>query len=125
MSILRDQTAVASWKAKDKALHIVDLVLEKHAEDVVILSLEGLTSLTDFFVICSADSRPQIQAIVDVVKESLSKFGVHPVGIEGTESGIWVLMDYNDVILHIFRSETRELYSLDRLWGDAPKVPTT
>ncbi len=125
MPIPEDQITTASWEARDKTLHIVDLILAKHAEEVVVLEIGGLTSLTDFFVICSADSRPQVQAIVDAVKTALSEFGIHPVGIEGCESGIWVLMDYNDVILHIFRSEAREFYNLDRLWGDAPEISIT
>lgn len=82
-----------------------------------------LTSLADFFVICSAESEPQIRAIVDGVHEALSKKGDHPLGVEGREASLWVLVDYNDVILHIFKKEAREFYNLDRLWGDAPQVP--
>ncbi len=61
-------------------------------------------------------------AIVDAVEAALSKKGSRPLGIEGREAGIWVLMDYNDVILHIFQKEAREFYALDRLWSDAPKI---
>lgn len=81
-----------------------------------------MTSLADFFVICSAESEPQIRAIIDATEESLSKEGARPLGVEGREAGSWVLVDFNDVILHIFRKETREFYDLDRLWGDAPRL---
>ncbi len=64
-----------------------------------------------------------MRAIVDAVEDSLSKEGSRPYGIEGREGGLWILLDYNDVILHIFKKEAREFYSLDRLWGDAPRIP--
>lgn len=82
-----------------------------------------MTSLADFFIICSAESEPQIRAIVDAVYELLSKKGSKPLGVEGREASQWVLVDYNDVILHIFKKEAREFYNLDRLWGDAPQLP--
>ena len=112
-----------TWDAKAKALLIASVAQSKNAEEIIIYQVGELTSLADFFVICSAESEPQIRAIVDGVHESLSKKGSHPLGIEGREASFWVLVDYSDVILHIFKKEAREFYSLDRLWGDAPQLP--
>lgn len=95
----------------------------KYAEEIVVFHVSELTSLADFFVLCSAESEPQMRAIADAVEDSLSKKGNRPYGIEGREGGLWVLLDYNDVILHIFKKEAREFYNLDRLWGDAPRIP--
>lgn len=109
--------------AKKKALRIAEIALQKHAEEIAIFQVSEITSLADFFVICSAESAPQIHAMTDAVGDALSKNGWRPLGVEGREGGVWVLIDYNDVILHIFKKETREFYGLDRLWGDAPQIP--
>ncbi len=86
------------------------------------MNLEGLSSLTEYYVLCSADSEPQIRAIVEAVETALSKNGYRPLGVEGIKAAFWVLIDYNDVILHIFTKEARAFYSLDRLWNDAPRM---
>lgn len=86
------------------------------------MHVEGLTSLADYYVLCSADSEPQVRAIFDAVEIALSKKGYRPLGIEGIKVAVWVLIDYNDVIFHIFRKEARTFYHLDRLWGDAPRI---
>ncbi len=109
--------------ARARALRIAAAALEKHATDVVILELSALSALADYFVICSAASDPQLRAIVDAVDGALSPHGIMPLGVEGTEGGVWVLADYSDVVLHVFQSEARAFYSLDRLWADAPVVP--
>lgn len=109
--------------AESKALLIGEVVRSKHAEGIVVFHVSDLTSLADYFVICSAESDPQIRAIVEAVQETLSKKGVRPIGVEGRESGRWVLVDYDDVILHVFKEEARTFYNLDGLWGDAPQVP--
>lgn len=116
-------TEKAPWDAKKKALQIAEAAQSKHAEEIIVFHVSELTSLSDFFVLCSAESEPQMRAIVDAVEDSLSKEGSRPYGIEGREGGLWILLDYNDVILHIFKKEAREFYSLDRLWGDAPRIP--
>ncbi|HZR46616.1 MAG TPA: ribosome silencing factor [Candidatus Manganitrophaceae bacterium] len=116
-------TEKTPWDAKKKALQIAEVAQSKHAEEIVVFHVSGLTSLADFFVLCSAESEPQMRAIVDAVEDSLNKKGARPYGVEGREAGLWVLLDYNDVILHIFKKEAREFYNLDRLWGDAPRIP--
>ena len=86
------------------------------------LDLHGLSSLADYFLICSGESDRQVRAIAEGIDASLAKLGVEPFSVEGMETSAWVLMDYNDLIVHIFRPESRTFYSLYRLWGDAPRM---
>ena len=93
--------------------------LSKKAFDVTILDLRKLTTMTDYFVVCSVDSDTQARAVADVIKhESLEK-GESSVRKEGYSEGRWVLLDYVDVVVHVFHKETREFYNLEKLWGDA------
>jgi ribosome-associated protein len=85
--------------------------------------MKGLVSFTDYFVLCSGESTQQVKAIVDHIEEALSGRRVKPLGIEGRGFGHWVLMDYNDVVVHVFEAETRRYYELEKLWLDAPRVP--
>jgi ribosome-associated protein len=104
------------------AKRIADLTLTKKASDVVTMDLRGLTTMADFFVICSADSDVQVKAIADAVEEGLEKQGVSPWHAE-SGSPNWVLLDYVDVVLHVFHKNTRSFYSLEKLWGDAKIEP--
>jgi ribosome-associated protein len=88
----------------------------------VVLKVADMSTLADYFVICSADSSRQVHAIAEAVEGTFSKLGIKPMGVEGLEGSTWVLMDYGDFILHIFRSETRAFYDLERLWADAPRI---
>jgi ribosome-associated protein len=97
---------------------IARLALTKKAGDVMILDLRGLTSVADFFVVCSGDSDPQIRAIADAVDEGIEQKGV-VVWHKESGSPNWVLLDYVDVVLHVFHKNTRSFYSLEKLWGDA------
>lgn len=81
-----------------------------------------MTSLAEYFVICSGDSGRQVQAMADAVHKQLAEVGCQPLSVEGLENGQWVLMDYAEVIVHLFQSDSREFYGLDQLWGDAPRV---
>jgi len=108
--------------AESKALLIAEVARSKHAEEIVIFHVSGLTSLADYFILCSTESEPQLRAVVDAVQGTLSKEGLRPLGVEGRDSGRWVLIDYDDVILHVFKEEARVFYNLDGLWGDAPQV---
>jgi ribosome-associated protein len=94
----------------------------KKAFDIVILDLRSLTYITDFFVICSASNTTQVSAISDGIGQMLAAIGIHPSHVEGEAEASWVLMDYGDVVVHIFDEQTRTYYSLDKLWGDAPKI---
>lgn len=86
--------------------------------------MRALVSYADFFVVCSGDSTMQVKTIAEHVQQSLGKRGVKKIGLEGMPHAHWVLIDYNDVIVHVFERETREYYQLEKLWLDAPVVRT-
>ncbi|MBI1945310.1 MAG: ribosome silencing factor [Deltaproteobacteria bacterium] len=98
------------------------LTLSKKAEDVVILHVTDMTSYADFFVLASAPSERQVQAIARHVAEELKKCGRAPLGTEGLEQGHWVLVDYGAVVLHVFLGNARHYYDLEGFWSDAPRV---
>jgi|Deesub1362B_J571_1020462.scaffolds.fasta_scaffold01565_6 ribosome-associated protein len=112
-------TARKRGATKRMARQLAKYSLEKKASNVIIMDLRGLTDITDFFVLCSADSDTQVKAIVDHIEEKMNQKKIKPWHIEGYESLRWVLMDYVDVVVHVFLKETREYYSLETLWGDA------
>ncbi|HVP36546.1 MAG TPA: ribosome silencing factor [Terriglobales bacterium] len=93
--------------------------LEKKAGDVKVLDLRKLADITDYFLICSAEVELQARAIADHIVESLKKKGIRAWHAEGYQNSKWILIDYVDVVVHIFLNETREFYGLERLWGDA------
>lgn len=96
---------------------------DKKARDIVVMDMHGLMSSTDYFVICSANTATQVRAIADNIEEKLAEQGAAFLHKEGYREGEWVLMDYGDVIAHIFIQEAREYYALERLWGDAKLTP--
>jgi ribosome-associated protein len=96
------------------------LALDKKAEDVIIIDLRKLNAPTDYFVICSATTERQVKAISDRVLEGLEEKGHKAWHVEGYAARKWVLIDYVDVVVHVFTDETRRFYSLETLWGDAP-----
>ena len=97
----------------------VAALLDKKAEKLVVLNLQGLTSMSDYFVLATASSDRQAQALADAVEAALKSEGRRPLSIEGYSSP-WILVDYGDVVFHIFHDEARRFYGLERLWGDAP-----
>jgi ribosome-associated protein len=97
-------------------------MIEKKATDALILQVAPLTSVADYLVIGSADSDRQASAIADHIDGILSRSGSKPLSIEGTRSSQWVLMDFGDVIVHIFRQNVRKHYALERLWADAKRI---
>ena len=97
-------------------------MLDKKATDALILQVAPLTSVADYLVIGSADSDRQASAIADHIDGVLSRYGSRPLSIEGTRSSQWVLMDFGDVIVHIFRQDVRKHYALERLWADAKRI---
>jgi len=97
-------------------------VLDHKAIDLVILDVKRVSSFTDYFIICSGTSDRQVQAIATHVEEKLGKEALHPIGVEGKTQGRWVLLDYGDVVIHIFQQPVREFYDLERLWADARRV---
>jgi len=94
----------------------------KQAEDVAILDVHSLIVITDYFVICSGRSEPQVKTIVEEVEKAVRELGERPIRREGEADNRWVLLDYVDVVVHVFAEEEREYYDLERLWRDAPRV---
>lgn len=96
---------------------IINLALEKKAASLISLDVRGLSSFTDFFVICSGDSEPQVKAIADNIRKGTPH---KPKHLEGYENQNWILLDYFDIVVHVFKRDQREYYALERLWADAP-----
>jgi ribosome-associated protein len=111
--------AISSW---DKALLLTRFALEKKARDLVVMEVREVTSIADYFIICSGSSDRQVQSIAQGIEENLSGAGHSPLSVEGANRGHWVLMDFSDVIVHIFYEPVREFYDLEGLWGHAPRV---
>lgn len=95
---------------------------EKKAHDIIIMDLSGISPVTDYFIICSANSTTQVQAIADNVEEQLAIQGIKVLHREGYREARWVLLDYGNCVAHIFVEEDRQFYNLERLWGDAKQV---
>lgn len=95
---------------------------EKLGQDILVLDLRDIASFTDFFVILHGNSGRQNLAICDNIERQLRKDSLKPMGVEGRNTGDWVLMDYGSFIVHVFSKEKRDYYSLEKLWGDAPKL---
>ena len=101
---------------------IIDLAKEKKAKHLVILDLRGISSITDYFLICHGDSDPQVKAIADHIRKGTTK---KPKHLEGYENRNWILLDSFDVVIHIFKKNEREYYGIERLWADAPIMRLT
>lgn len=108
--------------ALDLARRIVELAEDKKAADIVLLELAPITSLTDYFVICSGGSERQLDAIADGIISTLRDERIKPIGREGTPASHWVLVDYGSVIVHIFTPPEREYYGLEKHWSEARTI---
>ncbi|NUN10208.1 MAG: ribosome silencing factor [Ignavibacteriaceae bacterium] len=108
--------------SKSLSRKIVNLIFEKKGYEVKSIEIKKVSTLTDFFVVCSADSDTQVKAISDHVEDGLKKEGIRLWHKEGYRGLNWVLLDYVDVVVHVFHKEARSFYSLEKLWGDAPVV---
>lgn len=96
---------------------ILNLAQEKKARKIIVIDVRGICSITDFFIICHGDSEPQVKAISDHIRKKTTN---KPRHLEGYENQNWILLDYFDIIVHIFKKEERSYYNLERLWADAP-----
>jgi ribosome-associated protein len=94
-------------------------------QDPLILDVRGLSSLGDYFIICSGTSKRHVQALAQHLQEALRQAGVKPLGVEGLEEGHWVLLDYVEVVIHLFITPLREFYDLEGLWMEAKRLPAT
>ena len=101
---------------------VVDAASDTKGEDILVLNVSEVTTIADLFIIVSGRGERQVQAIADKIVEKAKASGRQPVGIEGYTAGRWILIDLGDVVVHAFVPEERELYRLERLWGDAPVV---
>ena len=101
---------------------IVDAASEKKAFNSLVLDLRNRSDLTDFFIICSANSKVHVQSIVDAILEKCHLAKIKPLGVEGYSGGYWVVVDLGDLIAHVFHKEARLHYDLERLWGDVPVI---
>jgi len=109
----------------DKALFCLELINKRKAMDPVLLEVGRLTSISDYFLVTSGNSSRQVQAISQHVSRRMKEEGFRPLGVEGEEEGHWVLLDYGEVVIHIFYHPLREFYDLEGLWFEAPRVGLT
>ncbi len=108
--------------SKDFAIKISDLILSKKGYNIKILELKKLSSIADYFVICSADSDTQVKAIADEIDKNLRDEGIKCYFKEGYDTLNWVILDYFDVVAHVFHKESRIYYNLEKFWADAPII---
>jgi ribosome-associated protein len=112
-------TRLGGWP---RTLEITRAALDRKAYDLVVLEVGQVSSIADYFVICSGRSDTQVQAIAEGIQAHLALQGVRPLSVEGVAHGQWVLMDYGDVVVHIFYVPVRQFYDLERLWTRAERV---
>jgi ribosome-associated protein len=112
-------TPSAEWKARRAAR----AALDKRAVDLVVLDVQRVSSVTDYFLICSGKSTTHLETITEAIRAELRSEGVNVRHAEGVAESGWVLLDYGDVLMHIFLEDTRTYYALERLWGDSPALP--
>jgi ribosome-associated protein len=108
--------------SRKRALLCINASLEKKAKDIIILNVSEISAFADYFIICSGTSDRQVRAIATAIQENLKKAGILPLGVEGEAAGRWILLDYDDVILHVFLESVRTFYDLERLWSGAPRM---
>jgi ribosome-associated protein len=113
---------MAALSAEEKTALSSRAAADRKASDIAVLDMREVSSITDYFLICSGGSVRQVQAIADAIDEQMSQSGEASLGVEGYREARWVLMDYGDVIVHVFAQDTREFYDLERLWANAPKI---
>lgn len=104
------------------AREIVALLDEKKGTDIKLIDIREVSTLGDYFILATGGSVPQVKSMADDIDEKLGKQGIEPRSFEGYNTADWILMDYGDIIVHLFRGEIREFYSLERLWRDSPLV---
>jgi ribosome-associated protein len=114
--------AKKSIDGKERLLQCINASLKRKAKNLTILNLKELSSFADYFIILSGTSDRQVQSIAASIRENLKECGIVPLGIEGESLGKWVLMDYEDVIIHVFYEPIREFYDIERLWPDVPRM---
>ena len=107
---------------KEMALLLAQAMDSKKGKDIRVLETDGVTTLADYFVLCSGSSAPQLKALADAGEKAMKDHGILPHHVEGHRGGTWILQDYGEVVVHVFDKEARAFYDLDRLWADAKTV---
>ncbi|MEA2520651.1 MAG: ribosome-associated protein [Actinomycetota bacterium] len=108
--------------SREVAIAAARAAADKQSTDIVVLDVHDIIVITDYFVICSAGTQRQVRAVIDAIEASLKELGVKPLRREGEPEAGWWLLDYVDVVVHVFGEEEREYYDLERLWKDADRV---
>ena len=109
-------------ESRERALLCINASLEKKAKDMLVLNVSEISAFADYFIICSGTSDRQVRAVAGSIQESLKKAGILPLGVEGDDAARWILLDYDDVIIHVFLESARAFYDLERLWSEAPRM---
>ena len=109
-------------QVKEMAQIVYRALEEKKGEDICIIDISGISPLADYFIITNGSSDSQVKALVDNVEEKMHKAGYSQIQREGLQSGNWVLLDYGDVVVHVFDKENREFYHLERIWSDGKRI---
>lgn len=117
-----DTDITSTDASRDRALRIAEILAETPASDTVVLDIRALSSFADFFVICSGENERQLRAISEKLQEELREEEVRPQRVEGTPLSGWIVLDYNDSIVHVFDQELRDFYKMERLWAEAPRL---
>ncbi len=115
--------APSDYSIEELATAAASAAADKKAQDIVVLDIHELTPMADYFVICSATSSTQVDAVTRAVREKLDELGVPCRGTEGVQEAKWVLLDFGSLVVHVFTPEERAFYHLERLWGDAQQLP--
>ena len=113
---------MAERDAKQFAIETARIAAESQSQDVVVLDVRGMSPVTDYFVIGSGTSDRQMRAVFDAIRAHGVTVGERPLGVAGYDTAAWMLLDYVDVVIHLFAKKYREYYDLELLWGDAPRV---
>ena len=109
-------------RSPEQAIFIAQSAKDKKAEDVLVLEIGDLTSIADYFIFASGDSERQVRGLAAFIeKEMTLKYHTHPI-IEGKDTANWILLDYGDIIVHIFKTDIRQYYALEKMWADAPQI---
>ena len=114
---------MAGPSAEVKVRRAARAAVEHKAIEPVVLDVRGLSSVTDYFLVCSGRSTTHLRTIVDAIREAMKAAETRPLHGEGAPESGWMLLDYGDVLVHVFLEDTRAYYALERLWGDAPSIP--
>ncbi len=109
--------------SREYALLAACAASEKKATDIIVIEVAELLVVTDYFVICTGRNDRQVRTIAEEIEIQLRRAGLPPIGIEGESEAKWILIDFGDLVVHVFQPEERDFYRLERLWSDAPRVP--